>query len=110
MPAKIHGRLGAQALLANTDTALYVTPAARKATGTLTLANRSTTDATFRVAMIDGVLGTLANEDYMAFDLTLPGGGQYILDRLPMAATHTLMVRASTVNVSATFIGIEEDV
>lgn len=109
MAADIHGRLGAAALAATTDTALYVTPASRKATGTLTLANRSSTDATVRVAMIDGAIGTLANEDYLAYDLTLPGNGQYILDRLPMATTHTLMVRASTANVSATFIGIEED-
>lgn len=110
MPAKIHGRLGAAALAATTDTAVYVVPAGRKATATLNLCNRSATDATVRVAMIDGAIGTLANEDYLAFDIPLPGNGQYQLDRLTLTATHTLMVRASTANVSAVAFGVEEDV
>lgn len=109
MTAKIHGRLGAAALAATTDTALYVVPAARKATCSVSLCNRSASDVTIRLAMIDGALGTLATEDYLEYDTTLPAGGTLERTGLPLTATHTLMARASAASVSAVVYGIEED-
>jgi hypothetical protein len=109
MAAKIHGRLGAAALAATTDTALYVVPAARKATCTLNLCNRTASSVTVRVALIDGALGALATEDYIEYDTTLPPGGTLERTGITLAATHTLMVRASAASVSAVVWGVEEE-
>lgn len=110
MPADIHGRLGAQALAATTDTTLYTCPATRKATVTVSLCNRSSTATTVRLALADGALGTLANEDYLEYDVELAGNGTLERDRITVAAGHTIIVRAGAATVSAVAFGIEEDV
>lgn len=109
MAAKIHGRLGAQPLAANTDVTLYQVPAGRKATVTVRFCNRSSTDTTVRLAHIDGAIGALANEDYMIYDAPLPGNGMITDDRITITAGHQLMVRAGSATVSAVCFGIEED-
>ena len=109
MPADIHGRLGALALAAATDATLYTAPAGRKATVTVSFSNRSATDTTVRLAMADGNLATLANEDYLEYDAPLPGNGTLERDRITVAAGHTLIVRAAAATVSAMAFGIEED-
>lgn len=109
MPSKTHGRLGAQALAATTLTAVYTAPAGRKATLTLNLCNRGATDTSFRVAMIDGAVGAIANEDYMAYDSPLIAAGQYVLERVTVTAGHTIAVYAGNANVSAVAFGVEEE-
>jgi hypothetical protein len=109
MPADIHGRLGAQSLAAATDTTLYTCPTGRKATATVSLCNRSATATTVRLAMPDGALGTLANEDYLEYDVELPGNGTLERDRITVAAGHTLIVRSAAATVTAVAFGIEED-
>jgi hypothetical protein len=109
MPAKIHGRLGASALAATTDTTVYTVPASRKATATINLCNRGGTDATVRLMVLDGAMGTLANEDYIEYDVTLPAGGTLERDRITLAAGHVVGARASTANVSVQVWGVEED-
>ena len=109
MSADIHGRLGALALAAASDATLYTAPAGRKATVTVSFCNRSSTDTTIRLAMADGAIGTLANEDYLEYDTPLPGAGVVERDRITVAAGHTLIARAAAATVSAMVFGIEED-
>lgn len=109
MPAPIHGRLGAAALAATTDTGVYTVPAARQATVTVSFCNRSATATTIRLAHIDGAIGTLANEDYLEFDTPLAGNGVVERSGIPMRAAHTLMARAGAATVSVVVQGIEED-
>lgn len=107
--AKIHGRLGAAALAATTDTAVYTVPASRKATVLVSLCNRTASDVTVRLAHIDGSLGALATEDYLEYDTTLPANGVLERTGITMTATHTLMARCSAASVSVVVSGVEED-
>ena len=94
MTAKIHGRLGAVDLAATTNTTAYTVPASRKATCGINICNRNASSITFRLAHIDGALGS----------------GTYERTGITMTATHTLMVYASGTGASAVVTGVEEDV
>lgn len=109
MAAKIHGRLGAPALAAATDTVLYQVPTGRKATVSVRFCNRSSTATSVRMAHIDGAVGVLANDDYMIYDAPLPPNGMITDERITVSAGHTLMVRAGSADVSVVCFGIEED-
>ena len=108
MAAKIHGRLGAQALSATTDTAIYTVPAGRKATVIVNACNRVATDTTWRLAHCDGAIGTLAT-DYLEYDSPLPASGVIERDKITMAAGDTIVARAGASGVSVSVRGIEED-
>lgn len=110
MAAAIHGRLGAADLAATTNTGVYSVPSARKATVTVSLCNRSGSSVTVRLAHVDGAAGALADADYIEYGATLPPGGVIERSGITMTATHTLVVYASAVGVSAVVHGIEEDV
>ena len=43
---------------------------------------KSATATTVRLAMPDGALGTLATEDYLEYDVELPGNGTLERDRI----------------------------
>ena len=110
MAAKTHGRLGAADLAATTNTSVYSVPAARKATCSVNVCNRNATSITFRLAHIDGAVGTIANEDYLEYGTTIPANGTYERTGITMTATHTLMAYASGTGASAVVTGVEEDV
>ncbi len=109
MAAKTHGRLGAQALAANTDTSVYSPGAGRKATCSVSICNRSSTDTTIRLAHIDGALGALATEDYLEYETPLPGGAVIERNGITVAAGHTIAARAAAATVSVVVWGVEED-
>ena len=110
MAVDIHGRMGASALAAATDTSLYTVPAARKATVTVSLTNRSATSSTIRLAHVPGAIGTVVNADYIEYDVTLPGNSTLERTGITMTATHTILARALNATVSAVCWGIETDV
>ncbi len=110
MPAPIHGRLGAVSLAATTDTTAYSVPSGRIATVSVNFCNRTTSAIQIRLAHVDGAIGAVANEDYLEYDFTLPAnGGTLERTGICMAATHTLLARASAIGVSVVVSGIEED-
>lgn len=104
----IHGRLGAAAPAANTDTSLYQAPAGTKATAKVVLCNRGA-DTTARLAYVDGAIASVATEDYLFFDIPLPANGVLVEERIPVAAGHSLLVRFGTANCSAQALGVQED-
>lgn len=110
MTAKIHGRLGAVDLAATTNTTAYTVPASRKATCGINICNRNASSITFRLAHIDGALGSVADEDYLEYGVTIAANGTYERTGITMTATHTLMVYASGTGASAVVTGVEEDV
>lgn len=100
--------LGQTAPSATTDTTLYTAPASTQAViSTVSVANRSTTPATFRIAVRpDGV--SLANQHYVAFDAPLNANDVVTLTLgITLGDTDVVTVRSSTANVSFCAFGSE---
>lgn len=104
------GRLGAINLSATTNTLVYTVPASTLSIVNVNIANRNSTSIVVRLAHLNGAIGTIANEDYIEYDVTILGNG--ILERtgIVMAATHTIVAYSDTANVSVHVHGIERGV
>lgn len=104
----IYKVLGQSAPAANTDTTLYTVPAATDAViSSFVVANRDTASATFRIA-VRPAGAALANQHYIAYDVTVGGGDSTILTiGATLDATDVVTVRASTANISFTAFGSE---
>ncbi len=100
--------LGQSAPSATTETDLYTVPAATEViVSTITVANRSGTDATFRIAICANGAAT-ANKDYLAYDVSIAGNGIYALTvGVTLDATDKIKVYASTANLSFGAFGTE---
>lgn len=100
--------LGQAAPSATTETDLYTVPAATQViVSTITVANRSSTSATFRIAVCANGAAT-ANKDYIAYDLSIAGNGilSFTLG-LTIDSTDKIKVYASTANLSFGAFGTE---
>jgi hypothetical protein len=106
--ATVYKVLGQSAPAATTATDLYTVPAATQTiVSTLTVANRSTTPATFRVSVsVNG--SATATKDYLAYDLTCPGNG-FISFTIgaTIDATDVVRVYASSADLSFNLFGSE---
>ena len=100
--------LGQSAPSATTDTTLYTVPAATNTVvSSIVIANRDATAATFRIAIRPGG-ATLANQHYIAFDVTVGAADSTVLTLgLTLAATDVITVRASSANLSFSAYGSE---
>jgi hypothetical protein len=100
--------LGQSAPAATTETALYTVPASTQTVvSTLTVANRSSSDATFRVSIADNGAAT-ANKDYVAYDLTCAGNGFVAFTMgFTMNAADVVRVYGSSANLSFNLFGSE---
>jgi glucose-6-phosphate dehydrogenase assembly protein OpcA len=100
--------LGQSAPSATTATTLYTVPSATSAVvSTLVVANRAATSATYRIA-IRPAGATLANEHYIAYDVTVGGGDSTTLTLgITLAATDVVTIYASTANLSFSVFGSE---
>lgn len=100
--------LGQAAPLATTETDLYTVPASTQTiVSTVNVANRSTSDATFRLsASVAG--GATATKDYLAYDVTVRANSlaSFTLG-LTLGATDKLRVYASSANLSFSAFGSE---
>ena len=103
-----NGRLGVADLAATTDTSIYIVPATLIASVTVSIVNRNASAATIRLAIVDGAVGALANEDYIEYDVNVPANG--ILERtgIVMSTAENIVVRSSLANVSVRVHGFEE--
>lgn len=100
--------LGQVAPSATTETDLYTVPAATQTiVSSIVVANRNAADATFRLSVsVDGA--ATANKDYLAYDLTIPGNGQFTATLgLTLDATDKVRVYASSANLSFSAFGSE---
>jgi hypothetical protein len=100
--------LGQSAPGATTATTLYTVPSATQAIGSsLTVANRGTAQATFRLA-VRPAGASLANQHYIAYDVPCgPNDSVFLTLGLSLAATDVVEVYASTANLSFSLFGTE---
>jgi glucose-6-phosphate dehydrogenase assembly protein OpcA len=100
--------LGQSAPSATTDTDLYTVPAATSAVvSTIVVANRATSDATYRIA-IRPAGATLANQHYLAYDVTVGASDSTTLTLgITLAATDVVTIYGSTTNLSFSVFGSE---
>jgi hypothetical protein len=100
--------LGQSAPSATTETDLYTVPAATETiVSTITVANRSTSDATFRISVSVNGAAT-ATKDYIIYDATCAGNGlQAFTMGFTMDATDKIRVYASSANLSFNVFGSE---
>jgi hypothetical protein len=100
--------LGQSAPAATTNTNLYTVPAATSAViSTIVVANRVGTSATYRIA-IRPAGATLANEDYIAYDVAVGANDSTTLTLgITLAATDVITVYAGNANLSFNIFGSE---
>jgi glucose-6-phosphate dehydrogenase assembly protein OpcA len=100
--------LGQVATAATTDTTLYTVPTSTEAViSSIIVANRATTAATYRIAIRPNA-ATLANQHYIAFDVTVGGSDSTTLTLgLTLDAADVITVRASSANLSFSAFGSE---
>ncbi len=110
MAAPIHGRLGTQTPT-NVDAIVYTVPASRKATVTINVVNRGASAASLRLAMIDGAIGTLSNDEYLEYGVSIAPAGVLERTGITLAAGHSIVARESsaTGGLSIVIFGIEQD-
>jgi glucose-6-phosphate dehydrogenase assembly protein OpcA len=93
---------------ATTATTLYTVPSAKSAVvSTLVVANLAGTAATYRIAVrVAGA--TLANSQYIAYDVTVGANDSSTLTLgITLATTDVITVYASTANLTFTAFGDE---
>lgn len=100
--------LGQVATSATTETDLYTCPAATQTIiSTITVCNRGSTDATFRIAVSNNGAAT-TTKDYIAYDVTCGGNGINLFTLgLTIDATDKIKVYASNANLSFNAYGTE---
>jgi len=100
--------LGQSAPSATTDTDVYTVPSATEAViSTIVIANRSASDASYRIAVRpDGA--TIADEHYVAYDITVGAADSTALTLgITMNADDVLTVQGSTADLSFSVFGSE---
>jgi hypothetical protein len=100
--------LGQSAPAATTETTLYTVPAlTMTVVSTLVVANRSASDATFRITIAPNGAAT-ANSQYIAYDLSCGGNGLNAFTfGLTMDAADVVRVYASSADLSFSIFGSE---
>jgi hypothetical protein len=93
---------------ATTNTDVYTVGSGKSAVvSTITVCNRAASSATYRIAIrVAGA--TLANEDYIAYDSTVPANDTINLTiGVTLAATDVVTVYTSNANLSINLFGAE---
>jgi glucose-6-phosphate dehydrogenase assembly protein OpcA len=96
---------------ATTATTLYTVPSAKEAViSSIAIANLAASSATFRIA-IRPAGASLANQHYLAYDVTLGAADTTIITvGITLATTDVVTVYASTANVAFSAFGDEASV
>ena len=100
--------LGQSAPSATTATTLYTVPSATSAVvSSIVIANRDSNAATYRIAIRPGG-ASLANQHYIAYDVTVGASDSTVLTLgITLATTDVITVYASTANLSFSAYGSE---
>ena len=99
------GRLGIGDLAAATNTTLYTCPDNTFAVITVSLANRSASSTTVRIAVSD--LATPLDSEFIEYDATVLAKGVLERTGIVLAAAQKIVVRSSGSGTSAVAYGIE---
>lgn len=89
------------AVTADTDTKLHDAAASvETVVSRVTVTNIGSTDRTYRVAHVDGVIAAVANEDYVAYDETIRANKHFdVMVGTDMESAEEILVRASHADV-----------
>ena len=100
--ATSYKKLGSTTVVADTDTSLYTVPASTETiVSSIAVCNRGTSAATFRIAHVDGAIGTVGNDDYIYYDVTLNGNDTFVATiGFAMIAANSILVRSNSANVN----------
>lgn len=100
--------LGQSAPSSNTDTDIYTVPSATETVvSTITIANRATSAAKFRIAVRPSG-ASIANQHYVAYDVDIAANGIIALTLgITVAATDVITARANSSNLSFSVFGSE---
>lgn len=100
--------LGQAAPSATTETDLYTVPAGKETIiSSLTVCNRDTSAASFRISVSQGG-GATANKDYLYYDLLAPPNDTFVFTGgITLAATDKVRVYAETTMFSFNLFGSE---
>jgi hypothetical protein len=106
--ANVYKILGQSSPSATTSTDLYTVPAATSTVcSSLSICNRGGTQTTFRVSISEGGT-TIANKDYLYYDVTLAGNDTFIATiGVTLAATDKIRVYSGSSNLSFQVWGTE---
>jgi len=107
--ARTYKRLGSTVVTADTDTGLYTVPASTSAVvGNVHVCNIGSSARTFRIAVVDGAIGVVSNEDYLYYDVSISANtGVAFNIGLTLPTTYTILVRASHADVVFSAFGAE---
>lgn len=100
--------LGQAAPAATTNTDVYAVPASRSAiVSTLTICNRASSAATFRIAIRQSG-AAIANQHYISYDSTVAANDTISLTLgITLATTDVITVYGSTANLTFSVFGSE---
>lgn len=90
----------------NTDTQLYAVPSAKTASVTVCMTNR--TGATVKVRLALTSVTSVANTDYVAFDVSIPANETYERSGLVVTTGQYIYARANATGISAVVFGYED--
>lgn len=108
--AEVYKRLGASAPAATTDTSLYQVPTGKAAVvAELSVCNRGTTDAKFRIAHVDGAIASVANEDYIYYDspITPKATIEGLLKGKALSQNDSILIYSDSADLSFLVTGAE---
>ena len=102
------GYLGKTKLAANMNTAVYSVPAGKFTTANVAMCNIGDASAKIRLAIVDGAVAALAEEDYIEYGVDIPAGGVLERTGLTLSAGETVVVWADKGSVTVRVHGYEE--
>lgn len=99
--------LGQSAPGATTEDDTYTVPALTQAHLKIHLANRGVVGSTFRIAIGTNGAGSIANEDYIHYDLTINPGQAWTSKAFELDAGDIVTVWGLTADLSWNIVGME---
>lgn len=94
------GRLAAVNVDAGTNTLIYTIAGSKPFSVTVNMCNRNSSDVTVRLALVDGVLANLSDEDYIEYDVVIRAGGLVERSGIDMTPGQSLIGYSNKGNVS----------
>ena len=102
------GYLGKTKLAASTNTAVYSVPAGKFTTANVAMCNIGDASAKIRLAIVDGAVAALAQEDYIEYGVNIPAGGVLERTGLTLSAGETVVAWADKNTIVVRVHGYEE--